>query len=305
MESSGFGGEPVIDQALRVLIGLMMFLTLLAIGMELTFAEVVVALRRGRILALGLVVNFVAIPVLVLLLVKVSAIDEAVAVGLVLCAFAPGSGVGPLMVDYARGDVGLSVGLLLGLTFSSVVLTPVLLGLWTGGDVGAAFSETAWPTMGLILAFQVVPLLAGLLGRRYAESGTRRVQPWIARIARWLMLGIIVAYLITQGQIFLANGLRPFVVSVVAILVSFLVGWAPLSRARSERVSLGLTTMNRNLAVAMLLAATLFRDPSTLAAVLAYGLLMLITAFAIATWLRRSTPAVERGLLARGVAGKS
>ncbi len=68
---------------------------------------------------------------------------------------------------------------------------------------------------------------------------------------------------------------------------------------------MGLTTMNRNLALAMLLAATLFRDPSTLVAVLAYGLLMLIMAFAIATWLRRSTPAVERGLLAGGVAGES
>ncbi len=295
----------MIDQALRVLIGLMMFLTLLAMGMGLTFAEVVGALRRVRILAVGLVVNFVAIPALVLLLVKVFAIDGPVAVGLLLCALAPGSGVGPLLVDYARGDVGLSVGLVLGLTFSSVVLTPILLGWWSGGDVGAALSATTWPTMRLILAFQAVPLVAGLLLRRYAESRTRRLQPWIARIARWLMLGIIAAYLITQGQLLLANGVRPFVVSVVAILVSFLVGWAPLLRARTERVSLGLTSMNRNLALAMLLAARLFPHPSTLAATLAYGLLMLIVAFAIAAWLRRSTPALERAVDAGGVAGES
>ena len=231
----------MIDHALRALIGLMMFLTLLAMGMGLTFAEVVAALRRARILALGIVVNFVAIPALVLLLVKIFAIDGHVAVGLLLCALAPGSGVGPLLVDYAHGDVGLSVGLLLGLTFSSVVLTPILLGWWSGGDVGAALSATTWPTMRLILAFQVVPLIAGLLLRRYAESRTRRAQPWIARIARWLMLGIIAAYLITQGQLLLANGLRPFVVSVIAILASFLVGWAPLLHARTERVALGVT----------------------------------------------------------------
>ncbi len=294
----------MIDQALRVLIGLMMFLTLLAMGMGLTSVEVVGALRRVRVLAIGLVVNFVAIPALVLLLVNVFAIDGPVAVGLLLCALAPGSGVGPLLVDYARGDVGLSVGLLLALTFSSVVLTPILLGWLTGDDVGAALSATTWPTMGLIVAFQVVPLVAGLLLRRYAESRTRRVQPWIARIARWLMLGIIAAYLITQGQLILANGLRPFVVSVVAILVSFLVGWAPLLRARTERVSLGLTSMNRNLALAMLLAAMLFPHPSTLAATLAYGLLMLIGAFAIAAWLRRSTPALERAVDAGGVAAE-
>ena len=292
-ESSGFRSGAVIAQALRALLGLMMFLTLLAMGMGLTFAEVVGALRRGRILALGIVVNFVAIPALVLLLVKIFAIDDDVAVGLLLCGITPGSGVGPLLVDYARGDVGLSVGLLLGLTFSSVVLTPILLGWWSGGDFGPALSATTWPTMRLILAFQVVPLIAGLLLRRYAESRTRRAQPWIARIARWLMLGIIAAYLITQGQLLLANGLRPFVVSVVAILASFLVGWAPPLRARTERVALGITSMNRNLALAMLLAAMLFPHPATLATVLAYGILMLIVAFVIAAWFRRSAPGVD------------
>lgn len=289
----------MIAQALRILLGLMMFLTVLAMGMGLTLAEVVGALRRGRILALGLVVNFVVVPALMLLLVTVFEIDGPVAVGLLLCAITPGSGVGSLLVDYARGDVGLSVGLLLGLTFSSVAVTPLLLGLWSGDNVGAALSTTTWPTMRLILAFQVVPLIAGLLLRRYAESRTRRVQPWIARIARWLMLGIIAAYLITQGRLLLANGMRPFIVSVVAILASFLVGWAPLLRARTERVALGITSMNRNLALAMLLAAMLFPQPSTLATVLAYGILMLIVAFAIAEWFRRSAPGVELA----GVAG--
>jgi len=288
----------MIDQALRVLIGLMMFLTVLAMGMGLSFAEVGRALRRARILALGFAVNFVAIPALVLLLVKVFAIDGPVAVGLLLCALTPGGGVGTLFVDYARGDVGLSVGLLLGLTFSSMVVTPILLGLWTGGDVGASLSATIWPMMRLILTFQVAPLIAGLLLRHFAESRTRKVQPWIARVARWLMLGIIAAYLFTQGQLFFANGLRPFVASLVAILASFLLGLGPLLRAtRAERVSLGLTSMNRNLALAMLLAATFFTHPSTFAAVLAYGLLMLIVAFAIAAWFRRSTPALGRAVL--------
>ncbi len=284
----------MIDHALRILIGLMIFLTLFAMGMGLTFIEVGRALRRARILALGLVVNFVAIPALMLLFVKAFAIDGPVAVGLVLCALAPGGGVGTLFVDYARGDVGLSVGLLLGLTFSSVVLTPILLGLWTGGDVSAALSATTWPTMKLILVFQVVPLVAGLLLRRYAESRTRRVQPWIARIARWLMLGIIAAYIVIKGQLLLANGLRPFVVSVGANLASFLLGWSSLLRPNAERVSLGLTSMNRNLALALLLAATFFKHPSTIVTVLAYGLLMLILALAVAAGFRRSTPALER-----------
>lgn len=283
----------MIDQVLRILIGLMLFLTLFAMGMALTLSEVVRALRRARIFALGLVVNFAAIPAIMLLLVKVFAIDGPVAVGLVLCALAPGGGVGTLFVDYARGDVGLSVGLLLGLTFSSVLVTPILLGLWNGGDVSAALSATTWPTMKLILLFQVVPLVAGLLARRFAEARARRIQPGIARIARLLMLGIIVAYVVTKGQLFLANGLLPLAVSIAANFVSFLFGLNPLLRSPGERVSLGLTSMNRNLALALLLAATFFTNPSTVATVLEYGLLMLVLSFAIAAWFRRLTPPLE------------
>ena len=286
----------MIDQALQVVIGLMIFLSLLAMGMSLTFAELGRALRSVRILALGLVVNFVVIPAFMLLLIKVFAIDGPVAVGLLLCVLAPGNGVGTLIVDYARGDVGLSVGLVLVLTFSSVVLTPILFGLWTGDSIGAAFNATTWPMMKLIFVFQVVPLIAGLLLRHYAELRTRKIQPWIARTARLLVLGIITAILLTKGGLILANGLRPVVVSLVAIFASFLLGWGMLHRSKAERVSLGLTSMVRNLALALLLATTFFTDPSTIVTMLAYALLMFIVAFAIAAWLRRTTPALERAV---------
>jgi BASS family bile acid:Na+ symporter len=293
----GLGGDAVIDQALQAVIGLMIFLSLLAMGMDLTFAELGKVLRNVRILALGLVVNFVVIPSFMLLLIKVFALDGPVAVGLLLCVLAPGNGVGTLIVDYARGDVGMSVGLVLVLTFSSVVLTPILFGLWTGDSIGAALNATTWPMMKLIFLFQVVPLIAGLLLRHYAESLTRKIQPWIARAARLLVLGIVTAILLTKGGVILANGLRPVAVSLAAILASFLFGWGMFRRSKAERMSFGLTSMVRNLALALLLATTFFTHPSTIATMLAYALLMFIVAFAIAAWLRRTTPVTERAVL--------
>lgn len=283
----------MIDQVLQIFIGLMMSLSLLAMGMGLTFTDVGRALRRTRIIAFGLVVNFVVIPALMLLLMEVFAIDGPVAAGLLLCVIAPGSGVGTLLVDHARGDVSLSIALLLGLTFSSVVLTPILVGLWTGSDVGVALRATILPMMSVIFAFQVVPLIAGLLLRRHAEAPTLRVQPWVAGIARLLLLGIIAAYLVAHGDPFFANGLLPLLASLIVILVSFLLGWSPLLRSRSERVSLGLTSMIRNLALALLLATTFFTHPSTMKAIVAYALLMFIVAFVLAALFRRSMPALD------------
>jgi ribosomal protection tetracycline resistance protein len=64
------------------------------------------------------------------------------------------------------------------------------------------------------------------------------------------MLGIVAAYLVTQGQLSIANGLRPFLVSLLAILASFLVdgasstleGEVPAARVHELRQQLSALT---------------------------------------------------------------
>lgn len=134
----------------------------------------------------------------------------------------------------------------------------------------------------------------GMLLLRYAESYTRKIQPWVARTARLLVLGIIAVILLTKGDVVLANGLKPIIVSLIVILASFLLGWGMLFLTRRERASFGLTSMVRNLALALLLGTAFFKGLSMIAAMLTYALLMFIVAFAIAALFRRSTPALER-----------
>ena len=283
----------MLDLVLRFLIALMIILSVLAMGMSLTFGEFGVALRRTRLLALGFVLNFLALPALMLALVRVFSIPGPVAVGLLLCAFTPGNGVGTLFVDHVRGDVRLSLALVLMLSVGSVVLTPILLGAVTGSGIEAAFGATTWQMIQLILVFQLLPLVAGLLLRRYASAVALRAQPGIARGARLLVLIVIAAFLATKWELFMTNGLRPLFVSVIAILASFALGWATPRVTRGERASLAMTSMIRNLALALLLATTYFSDSATIAAMLVYALLMFVAGFAIAAWLRQSTPLIE------------
>ena len=105
------------------------------------------------------------------------------------------------------------------------------------------------------------------------------------------MFWIIAAILLTKRGLILANGLQPIIVS----LASFLLGWGILRRAKTARVSCGLTSMVRNLALAPLLVTTFLRI-RTIATMLAYALLMFIVAFVIAAWFRRTTPALERAV---------
>ncbi len=77
---------------------------------------------------------------------------------------------------------------------------------------------------------------------RYAESYTRTMQPWVARTAGLLMLGIIAVIPLTKGEVVLANGLKPIIVSLIVILASFLLGWGMLfltKRARENARLLG------------------------------------------------------------------
>src|SRR5216110_1372396 len=77
---------------------------LLAVGLRLSFAEVALAIRKSRPASL-LAVNFVAVPVLALVVARVFGLGRDLTVGMVLLAAAPFAPVVPVFARMARADL--------------------------------------------------------------------------------------------------------------------------------------------------------------------------------------------------------
>src|SRR5262245_49837034 len=80
---------------------------LLTIGLRLTIAEVIDALKRCRLVLL-LLVNFAVVPAFTVVLIVLFGIERDLAVGMILLAAAPFAPVVPIFTRMARGDLALA-----------------------------------------------------------------------------------------------------------------------------------------------------------------------------------------------------
>ena len=141
--------KPAIPYAL----GIIMF------GMGLTlrardFEEIV---RRPAQVLLGVVAQFLIMPLLAVALVHVFALDPMVALGVILVGCCPGGTSSNVMTYLARGDVALSVTITSCSTLLSPLLTPLLLQLYAHTSVNIE----AGKMMVSILETVLLPIAAG------------------------------------------------------------------------------------------------------------------------------------------------
>lgn len=169
------------------LLGIVMF------GMGLTLKPVDFSLvaRRPLPVLIGVVAQFVIMPMAALAVVAIMDLPEAVAAGVILVGCAPG-GTSSNVVSYlARGDVALSVTMTSISTLLAPVFTP-LLTLWLAGEyMPASASSMAWSIVKVVL----IPVVAGILIGMLAPRVVARINsalPWISVAAISAIVCIVV-----------------------------------------------------------------------------------------------------------------
>jgi BASS family bile acid:Na+ symporter len=116
------------NSIIRLLTSLSLGGLLLGVGLRLTGAQVNEALRRSR-LRWMVPLNFVAIPLITLGLIRGLEVPGEIAVGMLLLAAAPFAPVVPVFARMARADLPLAAGLTALFPFPSALLAPVIWGL--------------------------------------------------------------------------------------------------------------------------------------------------------------------------------
>ncbi|MFC2304405.1 MAG: bile acid:sodium symporter family protein, partial [Cardiobacterium hominis] len=146
--------KPAIPYAL----GIIMF------GMGLTlrardFAEI---LRRPFQVLLGVVAQFLIMPLLAVLLVHVFSLEPKIALGVILVGCCPGGTASNVMTYLARGDVALSVTITACSTLLAPFLTPLLLELYAHKTVDIAVGAMMLSIVEMVL----LPIVGGIIINR-------------------------------------------------------------------------------------------------------------------------------------------
>jgi predicted Na+-dependent transporter/outer membrane lipoprotein-sorting protein len=280
-----------VAQAVQTLqtgaVGLLVVTMMLAMGLRLTVADILAVQRRPDAFRWGLVANLVLVPTIGAALCRVLDLPPGVGAGLVLCAAVPGGPMGPLLASLAGADLGFSIGLMAVLSLVSTVSAPLTLSLLLPEAAGRGIVDTFAALMAMVLAFQLAPLVVGLGLRRWRPLLADRLAQPFSVTANTLLAAVVAALLVTKGHLLTTMGWQSVGAMAVVVGASLLAGRALVGHPESTARALGLCTAVRNLSLALLLAAAYFPEPSTDAAILSFGLLMLVgPAIVAARWAR-------------------
>jgi len=251
--------------------------SMLEFGLGLGIRQVLAPLADVRRLTLSLGANFLVAPLLAVVIGRLLRLEEPHAIGLLVLGLAPGAPFIPKVVQLARGDVALSVTLMVLLMVGTVACLPLAL-----PAILAGVKVDAWAIGQKLFLLMLLPLFTGLALR----AAVRSLPSWLAPALRRLsgVSGLVVMALIVALQfesVLSVVGTGAIFAGALFTILSSLAGWAIGGADRSVRRALGLATGLRNVAAAILVAAGNFQDPGVGVMVIVsalVGMLLLVPA---------------------------
>jgi BASS family bile acid:Na+ symporter len=225
---------------------------MLGMGVTLDLDDFRRVSTRPRVILLGLLLQYTAMPMLGWGLATAFDLPTPFAVGLILVACCPGGTASNVVTYLARADVPLSVTMTACSTLASAAATPALTALLAGSRVDV-------PAAGLLVStveVVVLPVVAGVCVRRFAPRLTAAIAP-LAPLVAVVMIVLIVASIIGAGRDnILESGFRlvgaVFLLHAGGFLLGYTGGLLVAKDARSARtVSIEVGMQNSGLGVVL------------------------------------------------------
>ena len=263
-----------------------MFL-MLGVGLKVTFIEVLSVARKYKLVLLGVLANFIVIPILAYFGMTFLPLEPKVKVGIMLMVAAPIAPMVPPFVEMAKGNVPYSVGLMVIIAILSVFLTPLILTLSFPESIGGVLLDPMEIVKTLVMV-QLIPISVGMLLSQYRVKWAKwlvRVVPRIGQIG--LFVGVVA--ILSQQLSYIAEiGFTPHLVFIVFAVLSLIVGDLLLFKFSPDmRRALGVSTAIRNVPLAFLIAGNNFPDSIVTPVVLIYSIYTMIISILYGKMLNR------------------
>ncbi len=260
---------------------------MLSMGFKVTIEDVTASITKPRLVAAGLVANFVLVPAVTISLLSAFHPDPLVSVGFLILAACPAAPVGPPFAAVAKGDVPYATGQMVILAGLSAVLSPALLSVFLPRLLPASDLRIDYlAIVRTLLVSQMLPLAVGLGIHHWAPKLTRRIAKPIGLLANLLLLCVVALVLIREYESLATIRLRGWFGMFLLLAASLAIGWLFGGPGRARRKALALTTAARKAAVALVIVSSNFAETPAVTAVVAYALISIFAtlgcAFALA-----------------------
>ena len=202
-----------------------------ALGLRLTFDDFARVAKQPRDFLVGAASQLILLPIVAFILVSIWPLNPEIALGVMIIAAAPGGVTSNILTAFARGDVALSISLTAVISLVCVATIPLIVvfahSQFIGGNVGdISVAKTAISVFFIV----TVPVLIGLLVRRFAQPFATRFEPWTNRMSTALFVIVLVGAIFQQRNniipYFAEAGFVTLVLNVLMMLLAYTIARA-------------------------------------------------------------------------------
>lgn len=250
------------------------------LGLSLEFRDFLMVVKRPRAMFAGMLGQLILLPVLAYILVRALGLDPVIAIGVMLIACCPGGSSSNVFSKLAGGDVALSVSLTAVSSVVTLVTMPLIM-QWVAGTFGKAVNITL-PVGNLLvqnLVTMLLPILAGILIRRYLPVAAKKISSVLSKLAFPLLMLLAGIFFIGNRESIISNfgvlGLTVTSLLIAAVCLAALLCVA-FRLARKERRTIVIEVGMQNAAQAIAVATSpfVFNDPAIAVPAIIYALMM-------------------------------
>ena len=260
------------------LMGLVFVLgTIISMGLSLTIDQITGPLRNTRFVIIALLANFIIPPIVAFLLIRVFALDEPLAVGLLLVSLAAGAPGLPKMAEFAKLDTATATGLMVLLVVVTIIILPIALPLLLTG-----ISVTFWDIASGLIFLILIPLALSLFVRaRYAEAAASALPHFTQASNLSLLILMVLMVVLNFNDVVGLLGSGGLLASLILVILCAAVAYLLGSLGGAHKWVQALGAGQRNIAAAMVVATMNFGSDEVVMVVV-YSLITLIVMIPLA-----------------------
>ena len=267
-------------------------LIMLGLGLGLSVKDFTRILRTPKDFFVGFFSQLVILPIVAIGIALILNLPEALAIGLMIIAAAPGGVTSNVLTKFANGDVALSISLTAVVSLISIISVPFI--VITSADILGVTISSNISMLGIALKMALVvtvPVIIGMVIRGFAEDFILSKINIINKITGWLFVIVFAAIWIEEKDnilTYLADaGLAVLILNVVMMTLAYFIAKKFVSGVAQQKcIALECGLQNGTLAV--FVATLIFDDVAYMVPTGAYALLMYITGFIFIYILRKS-----------------
>ncbi|WP_082235129.1 bile acid:sodium symporter family protein [Halobacillus massiliensis] len=252
-----------IEPYITPLLGIIMF----GMGLTLSKKDFQEVFRRPKDVAVGVMAQFILMPVVAFLLVTILPVSTEVAVGVILVGCCPGGTASNVITYLSKGDTALSVAITSVSTLLAPILTPALMYLFASQWLPVSAGDMFISIVNVVLFPIILGLVVRTLLGNKVKAGVKSV-PLISVIAIVAIVAAVIG--INQEQI-LQTG--PLIFAIVALhnIFGYIAGYSlaklfkmPAAKKRAVAIEVGMQNSGLGASLASVHFSPLSAVPSAI-----------------------------------------